>query len=230
MFVSTREIGAYNYMTWNQIKEIQNEDFVEIGNHSHTHEYLVDESNELIKEDISKSISIFNKNLGKNSKFFSYPFGEYSNDFKKIINDFGFKYAFGQHSGVIDETKDFYELPRYPINEKYGEIKRFKSLTKTLPFKYKKIQPEEKYLSQVNNPPKVKIEFYDNIKNLKSVGCYSNEGNKWRQSDIKFENSNTLLINIAEKFVGERGRINCSLRDPSGFWRWLGIQFVIGEK
>ena len=39
----------------------------------------------------------------------------------------------------MDETKDFYELPRYPINEKYGEIKRFKSLTKTLPFKYKKI-------------------------------------------------------------------------------------------
>ena len=230
LFVSTREIGAYNYMTWDQIKEVQKEDFVEIGNHSHTHEYLVDESNELIKEDISKSISIFKKNLGKNSKFFSYPFGEYSNDFKKIINDFGFKYAFGQHSGVIDESKDFYELPRYPINEKYGEIKRFKSLTKTLPFKYKKIQPEEKYLSQVNNPPKVKIEFYDNIKNLKSVGCYSNEGNKWRQSDIKFENSNTLLINIAEKFVGERGRINCSLRDPSGLWRWLGIQFVIGEK
>ena len=41
----------------------------------------------------------------------------------------------------MDETKDFYELPRYPINEKYGEIKRFKSLTKTLPFKYKKIYP-----------------------------------------------------------------------------------------
>ena len=39
-----------------------------------------------------------------------------------------------------------------------------------------------------------------------------------------------LLINIAEKFVGERGRINCSLRDPSGLWRWLGIQFVISEK
>ena len=33
----------------------------------------------------------------------------------------------------------------------------------------------------------------------------------------KFENINTLLININEKFIGERGRINCSLRDPSGF-------------
>ena len=230
LFVSTREVGAFNYMTWDQIKEISNEDFVEIGNHSHTHEYLADESNQLIKEDIAKSISIFKKNLGRNSDFFSYPFGEYSNDFKNIIEEFGFKYAFGQHSGVIDETKDFYELPRYPINEKYGEIKRFKSLTNTLPFKYKKIYPDEKYLLQTKNPPNVKIEFYDNIKNLKSVSCYSNEGDKWRQSSIKFENSNTLLIKIDEKFVGERGRINCSLRDPSGLWRWLGIQFVIGEK
>ena len=230
LFISTREVGGFNYMSWDQIKEINNEKFVEIGNHSHTHEYLVDESNELIKEDIAKSINIFKKNLGKNSDFFSYPFGEYSNDFKKIIKDFGFKYAFGQHSGVIDETKDFFELPRYPINEKYGEIKRFKSLTQTLPFKYKKIYPDEKFLLQNNNPPKVKIEFFNSIKNLKTVSCYSNEGNKWRQSNVKFENSNTLLINIAEKFVGERGRINCSLRDPSGLWRWLGIQFVISDK
>jgi len=230
LFISTREVGAFNYMSWDQIEEISNEDFVEIGNHSHTHEYLADENNELIKKDIEKSISIFKRNLNKNSKFFSYPFGEYSNDFKKIIKDLGFKYAFGQHSGVMDETKDFYELPRYPINEKYGEIKRFKSLTKTLPFKYHKVYPEEKYLLQKKNPPDVKIEFHDNIKNLKSVSCYSNEGNEWRQSDIKFQNANTLLINITEKFVGERGRINCSLRDPSGLWRWLGIQFVISEK
>ena len=230
LFISTREVGNFNYMTWEQIKEISEENFVEIGNHSHTHEYLADENNEVIKEDIEKSISIFKKNLGKNSNFFSYPFGEYSNNFKNIIKQFGFKFAFGQHSGVIDDTKDFYELPRYPINEKYGEIKRFKSLTKTLPFKFKKIYPEEKYLLQSKNPPNVKIQFYENIKNLKSVGCYSNEGNKWRQSDISFENSNTLVVNLAEKFIGERGRINCSLRDPSGLWRWLGIQFVISEK
>ena len=230
LFVSTREVGAFNYMTWDQIREIMKEDFVEIGNHSHTHEYLVEETNDLILADIKKSILIFKRELGKNSDFFSYPFGEYSLEFKKIIKSLGFKYAFGQHSGVMDETKDFYELPRYPINEKYGEIKRFNSLTKTLPFKYKSIFPDEKYLLKSKNPPKVKIEFFNNIKNLKSLSCYSNEGDKWRQSNIKFENNTTLLININEKFLGERGRINCSLRDTSGFWRWLGIQFVIGEK
>jgi len=230
LFVSTREVGSNNYMTWDQIKELSKENFVEIGNHSHTHEYLVDKSYEVIKDDIEKSISIFKNKLGQNSNFFSYPFGEYSLEFKNIIQSLGFKYAFGQHSGVMDETKDLYELPRYPINEKYGEIKRFNSLTRTLPFKYKKVDPEEKYLLQSKNPPVVKIEFYDNIKNLKSLSCYSNEGDKWRQSNIKFQNSTTLLININEKFVGERGRINCSLRDPSGFWRWLGVQFVLSNK
>ena len=43
LFVSTREVGAFNYMTWDQIREIDKNEFVEIGNHSHSHEYLADE-------------------------------------------------------------------------------------------------------------------------------------------------------------------------------------------
>ena len=78
LFISTREVGLFNYMTWDQIREIEEEDFVEIGNHSHTHEYLADENGEIITADIKKSIMIFKKELGKNSDFFSYPFGEYS--------------------------------------------------------------------------------------------------------------------------------------------------------
>ena len=57
--MSTREVGAFNYMTWEQIIEISKENFVEIGNHSHTHEYLVDESRDVIISDIKESISIF---------------------------------------------------------------------------------------------------------------------------------------------------------------------------
>ena len=230
LFVNTREVGAYNYMDWDQIIELNNSKYVEIGNHSHSHEYLVDEEPKLIKSDIEKSIKIFKNKLGKNSVFFSYPFGEYSLEFKKIIKDLGFKYAFGQHSGVIDETKDFFEFPRFPINEKYGELERFKTLMKTLPFKYKRIIPEERYLKNSKNPPTVEIEFYENIKGLKQINCFSNEGNKWRNSRIAFTEQNILKIQIAEKFLGERGRINCSLNQGNGFWRWLGIQFVVSEK
>jgi len=230
LFVNTREVGSFNYMNWDQILELHKSNYVEIGNHSHSHEYLVDESPDLIKKDILTSIEIFEKKLGKNSDFFSYPFGEYSMEFKKIIKDLGFLFAFGQHSGVIDETKDLWELPRFPINEKYGEISRFNTLMKTLPFKYKDISPEDRYLMQAKNPPKVIVKFHDNIKNLQQINCFSNEGNKWRNSKILFIEKNTLEIEIAEKFVGERGRINCSLKESNGFWRWLGVQYVISER
>ena len=190
----------------------------------------MEEDPDFIKRDIVKSIKIFENKLGENSQFFSYPFGEYSLEFKKIIKELGFKYAFGQHSGVIDESKDMWELPRFPINEKYGEIKRFNTLMKTLPLKFKKITPEDRYLLQSRNPPKINIEFHENIKNLRQLNCFSNEGNKWRNSKVIFKKDNLLEIEIVEKFIGERGRINCSLKESDGFWRWLGIQYVISER
>jgi len=226
LFVSTREIGKYGYMNWEQIKEIESYNFVTIGNHSHSHEYLIDWSDEKIIEDLKTSINIFKKELGYSPNIFSYPFGEYSLSLKKIVSDLNFEYAFGQHSGVIDKTKDFLELPRFPINEKYGELKRFKSILKTLPFPYENIIPENRYLKENDNPPEVKIKFFKDLINIKKINCYSNEGNIWRKSDIKFINEDEIIILLKEKFKSERGRINCSLWEEEG-WRWLGIQYVI---
>ena len=229
LFVSTESIGKYGYMTWEQIREVASSNLVTIGNHSHTHDYLIDWKDSEIKSDLETSIKIFKEELGYSPKIFSYPFGEYSSNLKKIVSDFNFKFAFGQHSGVIDPTKDFLELPRFPINEKYGELKRFKSILKTLPFPYKSITPENRYLKKNDNPPKVGIKFFENLINVENINCYSNEGNIWRKSDIQFINKNELMILLKEKFKSERGRINCSLWVAKNRWRWLGIQYVIAE-
>ena len=213
-------------MTWKEIKELEKSDLVTIGNHSHSHDYLINFQDKQIKADLETSIKIFKKELGYSPKIFSYPFGEYSTSFKKIVSNLNFTFAFGQHSGVIDVSKDFLELPRFPINEKYGELKRFKSILKTLPFPYKSITPENRYLKESNNPPQVKIKFFENLINIKNINCYSNEGNVWRKSDIKFINKNEIIVLLKEKFISERGRINCSLLEKNGKWRWLGIQYV----
>ena len=229
LFVNTREVGSNGYMTWDQIKEISKEKFVHIGNHSYSHEYLIDKTDDEISNDLNLAILDLKKNLKYNSPFFSYPFGEYSNSYKKIIKNFGFKYAFGQHSGVVDETKDFYELPRFSINEKYGEIKRFKLILKTIPLKFKSITPTEKYINNTTNPPEVIVEFFENIENIKLLNCYSNELNLWRKSEIEYLNNFKIKIKLMGKFTTERGRINCSLRESNGSWRWLGMQFVVAE-
>jgi len=229
LFINTREIGKNGYMSWKQIYELQKSDLMTIGNHSHSHDYLVDWQNDKIINDIKTAINIFEDKIGYSPKIFSYPFGEYSNNFKKIISDLGFEFAFGQHSGVIDVSKNFLELPRFPINEKYGELKRFKSLIQTLPFPYKSITPEERYITTDGNPPLVKIKFFNNLLNIKDINCYSNEGNVWKKSNINFVNENEINILLNDKFKSERGRINCSLWANGGKWRWLGIQYVIAE-
>ena len=68
------------------------------------------------------------------------------------------------------------------------------------------------------------------LENLNNINCFSNEEDKWRNSKIKFDSKNNLIVSLDGKFITERGRINCSLRENNGFYRWLGIQFVVKEK
>ena len=226
LFVSTEPVGNKGYMSWSQIKEIDNENFTIIGHHSHSHGYLIEESNEYFIKDIEIANQIFNERLGYIPNLFSYPFGEYSEFMRKYISK-NFDYAFGQHSGVIDKNKEKFQLPRFPINEKYGELKRFTSIIKTYPLEYKKLLPLEKKLNNSNNPPIFSVEFFDDQKNIENINCYSNEGDRWENSNLSF-NNNTLNIKFREAFLPRRGRINCSLND-NGKWRWFGTQFIIAN-
>ena len=224
LFVSTEAIGKSGYMNWTQIKEIEKENFVYIGNHSHTHEYLVDLKKDSFLQDIKKANNIFIKELGYNPKFFSYPFGEYNNFIKDYISK-NFHFAFGQHSGVIDINKNKYELSRFPINEKYGDLDRFKFLINLHPLEFKVMNPKNKMIKDENNPPNFSVEFFEQQKNIQNINCFSDEGNEWKKSNIFLKN-NILTIKFRDKFLFRRGRINCSLNDD-GVWRWFGVQFSV---
>ena len=226
LFISTKDVGKNGYMTWEQIKEVEKETYSFIGNHSHTHDYLVDFKKEDFISDIDTASKIFIKKLGYNPIFFSYPFGEYSKFIKEYISK-NFKFSFGQHSGVIDINKDKHELPRFPINEKYGDLKRFKFLINLHPLQFRSLKPDEKYLIKKNNPPDFSVQFFKEQKNINNINCFSDEGNGWQKSSTKLD-KNILSIEFREKFTFRRGRINCSLNDD-GVWRWFGIQFSIEQ-
>tara|TARA_S200000501_G_scaffold375078_1_gene426197 strand:+ start:1099 stop:2160 length:1062 start_codon:yes stop_codon:yes gene_type:complete len=224
LFVSTEPVGKKGYMSWSQIKEIEKMNFATIGHHSHSHEYLIDVTNENFIKDIEKANKIFLKQIGYVPKLFSYPFGEYSKFMKDYISQ-NFELSFGQHSGVIDVNKDKYELPRFPINEKYGAIKRFKSIINYFPLEYKSLSPENKKINGLSNPPEFIVEFFSDQKNLNNLNCYSNEEDRWERSKTRIS-SNKLSIEFRGPFSSRRGRINCSLND-NGKWRWFGTQFTI---
>ena len=224
MFVSTEPVGTKGYMTWEQIKEVGAEKFAVIGHHSHSHGYLIDKDNDFFITDLKKANEIFLNNLGYVPNLFSYPFGEYSKFMRDYVSK-NFDYAFGQHSGVIDLNKDKFELPRFPINENYGELKRFNSIIKSFPLEYEQLFPLEKKLLTKNNPPNFQVKFFKEQDNIENINCYSNELDKWEKSNTTIDNY-VLTIKFRGPFKPRRGRINCSLND-NGKWRWFGIQFPI---
>ncbi len=224
LFISTEPVGRNGYMTWDQILEIENSQLGIIGHHSHTHEYLIDFTNEDFVNDIEMANKLFKEKFGYVPTIFSYPFGEYSKFMKDYISS-KFSIGFGQHSGVIDLNKDRFELPRFPINEKYGDLKRFKSVINYHPLEYRKILPEEKKLNEKTNPPQLIVEFFKEQVNINNINCYSNDGGNWKKTNLIFEGSN-MKIELDEKFLPRRGRVNCSLND-NGKWRWFGTQFTV---
>ena len=118
--MSTEPVGKNGYMNWTQIKEIEKTDFAMIGHHSHTHDYLIDETNDQFISDIETANKIFLDNIGYIPTIFSYPFGEYSKFMKDYISE-NFKLSFGQHSGVIDINKE---------NLKYQDFLLMKSMVR----------------------------------------------------------------------------------------------------
>ena len=55
-------------------KKISKFDFVYIGNHSHSHDYLVDKTDEEIRKDLTIAKNILKKKLDYETKIFAYPF------------------------------------------------------------------------------------------------------------------------------------------------------------
>ena len=94
-----------------------------------------------------------------------------------------------------------------------------------MPIQYKFITPEEKFLEDSNNPPKLVIEFFNDQPYINKINCFSNEGGEWKDSKLIYE-KNRIKVIFAEKFLPRRGRINCSMQDKDG-WRWFGTQFTL---
>lgn len=225
LFVNTREVNDKhsNYMSWDQIREVHQSEIGTIGAHSFSHKYLVKLSQKDVIRDIEQSHQDYLRELGFIPEVFSYPFGEYSSKIKKLIKDSKYKLAFGQHSGVVHQKEDLFELPRFPINQAYGKIDRFNFIINTFPLPHKFYKPENKLITS-NNPPAIEIEF---VNSVKGINCFSNEGGQWGPSEIAFLEKNWIKIILRKPFKTRRGKINCTLKLSDGTWGWFGRQYVL---
>ncbi len=115
-------------MSWSELLTAT-QNGIEIGNHTHSHKYFLNEPKNLryasFKEEIALSQSLISEHLKVLPKVFSYPYGEVDGDLESIVMQAGFAGAVAQNSGVIYSGSNLYACPRFPMSEAYAALDKF---------------------------------------------------------------------------------------------------------
>ena len=223
LFVSTEVIDnkTPGYMNWEQIRILRDHG-VTIGSQTKSHPHMFKLTREKIIQELSISNGRFIDEIGGTPKYFAYPYGEYNLEVIEQVKLHGFVAAFGQHSGVAHKSLGMYELPRFAMNEKYGDMDRFLLAVNALPMPISDLSPKNPVISK--NPPSYGFTLSNNIEPKNAVRCFANNGLK---ADTKRLGKNRIEIRLNGPFLKGRGRINCTMSGNDNRWRWLGRQFII---
>ncbi len=222
LFVTTGTIANNNksYLNWDQIRKLK-ADGVTIGAHSHTHSHMPDMKLDDLKNEIELSNKIFLRELGEIPSLFAFPYGETNDEIINLIKDYKFKVAFGQHSGVINETSNMYYLPRFSLNEKYGELDRVKFAASSKGLGVYDFIPNNPTISE--NPPFIGFSLLDEKLSF-SLNCFIFDMNGQVEREI-YKFNERIEIRLSRELSKGRSRMNCTAKDSQGNWRWFGHQF-----
>ena len=224
LFVNTSTISnnSKSYLNWNQIRQLKKEG-VTIGAHSHSHFHMPDLSIEEVVKEIETSNKIFLNELGEVPRLFAYPYGEASNEIIKLLKKYSFKVAFGQHSGVVNETSNMFYLPRFSLNEKYSEIDRVKFAATSKGLGVYDFMPSNPTIT--NNPPYIGFSMLDDSL-VPPLDCFIFDNDGLVEKEL-FKFNERVEIRLSRKLKKGRSRMNCTTKDKNGNWRWYGHQFYL---
>ena len=224
LFVNTSTINenSKNYLNWDQIRELR-DDGVSIGAHSHSHYHMSDLSIEEIRKEIETSNNIFLKELGSIPALFAFPYGEANQNIINLLKEYKFKVAFGQHSGVINETSNLYYLPRFSLNERYGDLDRVKFAANAKGLGTYDFIPSNPSIKE--NPPYIGFSLLDEQLTL-SLDCFIFDSKGQVEKEL-FKFNERIEIRLKRKLTKGRSRLNCTAKGSDAKWRWFGHQFYL---
>ena len=116
IFLISDYVGRYpNYLTWPQIKEMQ-ENNIEFGSHTLSHAVLTElQSEEEIENQLKNSKLAIEWHLGRPVNFLAYPCGYITDSIQSMVKNNGYRAAFTVDLGRTHTGDNMYELHRVPI-------------------------------------------------------------------------------------------------------------------
>jgi len=225
LFVATNPVdrGLADHMSWDQIRELHAAG-VTIGSQTASHLHMAASSEEKNRRDLEESNRRFAAELGQAPALIAYPYGEASLAVEALSREIGFVAGFGQHSGVIHAGGNFFYLPRFAMNEAFGDIKRFRLAANALPIPVTDVTPADHLVSNTN-PPAMGFTVGADVPGMGRLSCYASHVSGplsiERLGESRFE------VRMEKPLPKGRSRVNCTSPASKGRWRWLGRQFYV---
>lgn len=236
IFISTDPINTnqQGYVTWDQIREMHSQG-ANIGNHTSNHAYLVqklqDESTSNWKDRVTVSIQKGHSNLiqqlGITPRLFAYPYGEFNQELKNIVN--GYDYiAVGQHSGAIGPHSDWLALPRFPMGGIYSNLSTAKTKFTARAMPVIDIKQWSPIVS--SRDPDAQL-IFDNS-TITRVGLHAENvtcfiGGKEMEVTTRADDDYTYVsIAALDPSFGRRWNYTCTAPANKNRYFWLSLPFV----
>lgn len=223
VFAVTDELdkGGPDGIGWGELRTMVASGLVSVGSQGAARLHMAGISRSDIQADLARARLRFETELGRMPDLFAWPYGEMSRATADAVPAAGYKAAFGLHSGPAWRQSDPWFLPRFTLNETYGEAERFRLAARSVPLPAVDLSPDDPKVS--TNPPAFGFTLDDEVPGLENLACYaSHEGR------VQIERLGPRVeVRMKRAMPRGRTRLNCTAPSLDGRWRWFGWQFTV---
>ncbi|WP_108125212.1 polysaccharide deacetylase family protein [Saccharospirillum mangrovi] len=229
IFAATDPIdqGFNDMLSWDQLREMQAWGAT-VANHSRDHGYLVRHSprDNAWREQMAASIRHAQQRLETElgdevPRWFAYPYGEYSEGLKSILQNENY-IGFAQHSGGVYRGSDFYALPRFAAAGVYSRLETLGTKLDSHPMPVNLASVPDMPTTDVQPSMTIRVDDTSDMSRL--LNCFVDSA--WQ--DARWIDDHQFQLSAPEPLSPGRHRFNCTAQARSGnFFYWYSQPWLV---
>ena len=222
IFVTTGDVGKGGMLDVEDLRAIKARGHL-VLNHTQRHPHLVrrqeGESRKQWLQRVEQEITGAQAQLeswlgGPVPKILAYPYGEQDSDVRKLLQRLGYT-GVGQHTGALDATVDWQQVPRIPVNRRYADWTSLRDKVLALPMPVTVVSPDDGVTE--SEAPSLSVQLPASWRN-RALNCFASGTAITPQ--IKVDDNAVSLTLQANIPVG-RSRYTCTASAGDGRFYWF---------